>query len=301
MIMHIANRHQPIYIFHLTPEISLIWTALGSLLLILAAAASSWYYAMIHAETVIFRLDSSGGGLGTGIISFLGWLIITFGTIIVHELLHGIAFATFGGSPHYGFKVKYFMPLAYATSPGNCFRRNIFIIIALAPLVIIDIGCLVLLAIFPQATWLIWVIALNTGGAIGDIWMTVQLLRCPQSIRVEDRKEGIAIYAPPDVTRQQLPFNRIDNNRLHSTGKFWLNLTLMILVLLLISSFLLIPLLKMLEVPSFIIGNNNFWILRWQNTATGFSLGFNWISVLIMIITLCFLGFVVNLVQRRLQ
>ncbi|BDI14421.1 hypothetical protein ANSO36C_02230 [Nostoc cf. commune SO-36] len=44
--MNTATRNEPIYVFHLTPEISLIWTTLGSLLLILAAAVGSqlWYF-----------------------------------------------------------------------------------------------------------------------------------------------------------------------------------------------------------------------------------------------------------------
>ncbi|MCC5632777.1 DUF3267 domain-containing protein [Nostoc sphaeroides CHAB 2801] len=158
--MNIATRNEPIYVFRVTPEISLIWTTLGSLLLILAAAGASWYYAIIHEQTVIFSVESSGDGAWRGIIAFLVLLTIICITTIVHELVHGIAFAAFGGSPRYGLKVKYFLPLAYATSPGEFFRRNAFIMIGLAPLVVLDIVCLLLLAIFPQASWLIWVIAL---------------------------------------------------------------------------------------------------------------------------------------------
>ncbi|MFH7024132.1 MAG: DUF3267 domain-containing protein [Heteroscytonema crispum UTEX LB 1556] len=299
--MNLTNRHQPIYVFELTPEISLIWTTLGSLLLILAAAGASWYYAIIHGETLIFNVESSEGEPWRGIIPFVVLFVITFGTIIIHEFVHGIAFAAFGGSPRYGLKVKYLLPLAYATSPGNFFRRNSFIVIGLAPLIVIDIICLLLLAIFPQAPWLIWVIAINTGGAIGDIWMAVQLLRCPKSIRVEDREEGVAIYAPANVTCRELPFEQTDKSRPRSVVKSLLNLTLMALCLLLISSFLLIPLLKILEVPSFIIGNNYFWILRWQNTTQGFSLGFNVISLIILILTFFFLGFIANMFKIHSQ
>ncbi|MBD2354897.1 DUF3267 domain-containing protein [Tolypothrix sp. FACHB-123] len=297
--MNVTNRHQKIYVFHLTPEISLIWTTLGSLLLILAAAVASWYYSLIHDETLIFTVENSQAGIWGGIIPFVIFFMITFATIIVHELVHGVAFAAFGGSPRYGLKVKYLLPLAYATAPGNLFHRNTFIFIALAPLVVIDIICLLLLAIFPQAPWLIWVIALNTGGAIGDIWMAVQLLRCPQSVAVEDREEGMAIYAPPDVSRRQLPFTSNDKNRPRSLAKSLLNIALMAVALLFISSLLLIPLLKSLEVPSFIIGNNDFWIFRWENTAKGFGLGFNWISVLWLIVSLALLGFLISMLRQR--
>ncbi|MEH2033345.1 MAG: DUF3267 domain-containing protein [Nostoc sp.] len=297
--MNIATRNEPIYVFHITPEISLIWTILGSLLLILAAAGASWYYAIIHEQTVIFSVESSGDGAWRGIIAFLVLLTIICITTIVHELVHGIAFAAFGGSPRYGLKVKYFLPLAYATSPGDFFRRNAFIMIGLAPLVVLDIVCLLLLAIFPQASWLTWVIAFNTGGAIGDIWIAVQLLRCPQSIRVEDREEGIAIYAPPSVTRRELPFARTDKNKPLSGVKALLNLAFMSLALVLISGFLLIPVLKTLEVPSFIIGNNSFWIFRWINNTKGFSIEFNWISFVTVIFTLLLLSFLTNMLRRR--
>lgn len=297
--MNIATRNEPIYVFRLTPEISLIWTTLGSLLLILAAAGASWYYSIIHEQAVIFSVESAGGGAWRGILAFVILLAITFITIIVHELVHGIAFAAFGGSPRYGFKFKYFLPLAYATSPGDLFRRNGFIFIGLAPLIVLDVACLLLLAIFPQASWLIWVIAFNTSGAIGDIWIAVQLLRCPQSIRVEDREEGIAIYAPPNVTCRELPFARTDKTRKRSGVKALLNLAFMALALVLISSFLLIPVLKTLEVPSFIIGNNYFWIFRWINNTKGFSIKFNWLSFLIVIFTLLLLSFLTNMVRRR--
>ncbi len=235
--MNLVTRNQPIYVFRLTPEISMIWTILGSLLLILAAAGASWYYAVIHEQAMIFSVKSSEGELGRIIFPFISLIAITFGTIVVHELVHGIAFAAFGGSPRYGFKVKSFLPLAYATAPGYFFHRNAFIVIGLAPLLVIDIVCFLLLAIFPQAPWLIWVIAFNTGGAIGDIWIAVQLLRCPRSIRVEDREEGIAIYAPSSVTPQNLPFVRTDQSRHHSVIKSLLNLALMALALVLIASF----------------------------------------------------------------
>lgn len=296
--MNMATRDRPIYVFRLTPEISLIWAILGSLLLILAAAGASWYYGIIHEQSVIFSVEGSEGGVWQGILIFLILFVITFGTIFIHELVHGIAFAAFGGSPRYGLKVKYSLPLAYATSPGHTFSRNTFLIIGLAPLVVIDVVCLLLLAIFPQAPWLIWVIAFNTGGAIGDIWIAVQLLRCPKSIRVEDREEGIAIYAPPHVNCQELPFASAKTNRPRSSVKFLLNTALMTLSLVLMSSFLLIPILKTLEVPSFIIGNNYFWILRWVNTTKRFGLELNWISLVILIFTLLFLNLCTHIIHK---
>jgi hypothetical protein len=71
---------------------------------------------------VIFSLEGSESGVWQVIQAFGSLLAITFVTIFVHELIHDIAFAAFGGSPRYEFKVKYLLPLAYATSPGNLFH-----------------------------------------------------------------------------------------------------------------------------------------------------------------------------------
>ncbi|BAZ09034.1 hypothetical protein NIES4071_08400 [Calothrix sp. NIES-4071] len=291
--MNTSTQNELIYIFRLTPKISLIWTGLGSLLLILAFSSASWFYGEIHGQSSLsFSLESQDN-FWQNILPLLVFFAILFGTTVIHELVHGIAFAAFGGSPRYGFKVKFLLPLAYATSPGDYFRRNAFIIIGLAPLIVIDVVCLLLLAIFPQTSWLIWVIAFNTAGAIGDIWIAVQLLRCPKSVQVEDREEGMAIYAPPNITRRQLPFSRT-NNKSSSIALKLLNFIIMTLALIVSASFLLVPILKILNVPSFIIGNNNFWILRWENTSKSFGFGFNFFSILILTIVFLLLSIILS-------
>ena len=297
--MNRTTRNEAIYVFRLTPEILLIWTTLSLFLLILAASGASWYYAIIHQQTVSFSIKSAEGGAWQGIIGLVVLLAITFVTTIIHELMHGIAFATFGGSPRYGLKVKYFLPLAYATSPGDIFRRNAFIVIGLAPLLVIDVVSLLMLTIFPQAPWLIWVIAFNTSSAIGDIWIAVQLLRCPKLIGVEDREESIAIYAPLNVTRQELPFARSDKSKFYSSIKTALHIVLMNFALMLISGFFLVLLLKILEVPSFTVGNNYFLIIRWENTTKGLGFEFTVLSFVIIIFILLLLTFLTNMLRRR--
>ena len=299
--MNTTTRNEAIYVFRLTPEILLIWNTLSLFLLILAASGASWYYAIIHQQTVSFSIIiiSAEGGAWQGIIGLVVLLAITFVTTIIHELVHGIAFATFGGSPRYGLKVKYLLPLAYATSPGDIFRRNAFIVIGLAPLLVIDVVSLLMLTIFPQAPWLIWVIAFNTSSAIGDIWIAVQLLRRPKLIGVEDREESIAIYAPLNVTRQELPFAITGKSRFRSGIKAVLSIAFMSFLLVLISGFLLVPLLKILEVPSFIVGNNYFLIIRWENTTKGFGFEFTVLSFVIVIFILLLLTFLTNMLRRR--
>lgn len=147
--MDTGTRNKPIYVFRITPKISLIWTALGLFLFILAASSASWFYGKIHGQSSLnFSLEGSQDNFWENILPFLSLFAIILGTAIIHELVHGVAFTAFGGSPRYGVKVKYFLPLAYATSPGDYFRRNAFIVIGLAPLIVIEAIILVVSMVF---------------------------------------------------------------------------------------------------------------------------------------------------------
>jgi hypothetical protein len=130
---------------------------------------------------------------------------------------------------------------------------------------------LLLLAIFPQAPWLGWVVVFNTAGAVGDLWIATLLLRCPSSITVEDRKAGVAIYAPPHLDSRSLPFRK---RRGKAKSVLWdmLNAIASVVAALIAVSFLLPVFFDILQVPSFAIGTNNWWIVRWENNPKGFNL-----------------------------
>ena len=78
-----------------------------------------------------------------------------------------------------------------------------------------------------------------------------------------------------------------------------LNFILMTLALLVIASFLLVPIFNALSIPSFTIGTNNFWILRWENTSQGFGIGFNWLSILILTLVYLLLGIVISIFHKK--
>ncbi|MDM9385505.1 DUF3267 domain-containing protein [Chlorogloeopsis sp. ULAP01] len=294
--MTISTYREPTYVFRITPELALRWTSLSILLFVLTLAGVSRLYQVIHGQPWTFSWQTSSQ-TWTGFLTFLAFVVIFFGTLVIHELLHGLAFRAFGGSPRYGIKVKYFFPYAYATSPGDIFSRNAFVTIGLAPLIVIDLVCLVLLAIFPQATWLVWVLVINTSGASGDIWMAILLLRCPQLIQVEDRRAGMAIYTPGEIDPRSLPFkSSIDKTR--SVLGAWGNITLIVLMVFLIGSFLLPLIFNILQVPSFMLGTDAFWLIRWQNDATGFGLTFNLVSLLLIAAGIGILGILVQVFFR---
>jgi hypothetical protein len=121
-------------------------------------------------------------------------LVITF---VLHELMHGLVMHMFGAKPKYGIIWKGMM--FYATSPGYAFHRNNYVVIALAPFVCISI--LVILGMWLlQGT--LWVVLLglcgtiNASGAIGDMWMTMIVLRHATTAQVIDERDGIRVFLP---------------------------------------------------------------------------------------------------------
>src|SRR3990170_884282 len=112
-----AERGAPAYTIGLSKMLVTRLSAYGMLLFFLAAGVFS---SLIGRE-------------GSGGISAL-YVATFFGTLVAHELVHGLFFRIFGGKPRYGAGVKYFFPYFYATSPGTAFRLRQMIIIGLAPL-----------------------------------------------------------------------------------------------------------------------------------------------------------------------
>src|SRR5690606_317700 len=100
-------------------------------------------------------------------------LAVVLVLMILHEGVHGIAIAAFGGKPEYGaIMIGKVMPALYCTSPGTRFTRAQFIVIALAPAVVIGLGTAVAIAALP-AGWLVVPAAMHLGGCVGDFAMTI--------------------------------------------------------------------------------------------------------------------------------
>ncbi len=130
-------------------------------------------------------------GLGE-IVSVIAGILLT---LVLHELTHGLAMRMFGARPRYGILWKGLM--FYATSPGYAYRRNNYLVISLAPFIFISI--LVVLGMWLlQGT--LWVALLgicgiiNASGAIGDMWMTLIVLRYATTALVIDERDGIRVF-----------------------------------------------------------------------------------------------------------
>jgi hypothetical protein len=133
---------------------------------------------------------------GVDVWSPLVLLVLFVAMIVIHELCHGFAFMAFGAHPRYGLNLK--MGVAYAAAPDDYLTRSAYIVVALAPLVVISIGSIILMAL--TAGGLRFLIALfgviNAGSAVGDLWFFAVILRHPPTLLVRDVGDGAELYVP---------------------------------------------------------------------------------------------------------
>lgn len=126
------------------------------------------------------------------------WWLGVIGVLVVvfplHELLHGVAIQGFGHAARYGAKLS--QGVLYATADGAYFRRAEYLVVALTPLVVITLLGTALMALGPD--WITGYAALaviiNASGAIGDLWMALELLRYPARALVRDESVGFRIF-----------------------------------------------------------------------------------------------------------
>lgn len=145
--------------------------------------------------TVVLRLrpDISGS---TGMSWSLGLVAALVIILPLHEGLHGLAIRWAGHKPRYGLKLD--KGALYATADNALFPRNVFIVIALAPLVGITLLGMALMLVLPDRLvyFAAIAVALNAGAAIGDLWMTAVVLRYPSLALVRDEADSLRVYLP---------------------------------------------------------------------------------------------------------
>ena len=207
--------------------------------------------------------------------TILSSVALVIGTFVLHELIHGVFMSKYGGKPSYGAGIAhYILPYFYATTK-TIFTRNQFIVIAIAPLVVISLVAIGIMAAFPSiAHWMVIPFVLNGSGAVGDLWVTRNILRCPKHATVEDRKNGVIIYGK----ETDKPINI-------STTGFGSGFCKVFMLCIVATGFLMIiaPMaLDISGVESFAIGpaNSFFTIFEYQSIGEGFEFGFFPMSLL---------------------
>ena len=186
---------QRLWEIRITPGLAGVWTILGLGLLVGATLGVSWLEVALHPD---WRSTSPV----LAVLSVLAALPVTY---VAHEGVHGLVFRVFGGRPRYGGGFASGIPYFYAACPGQRFARDRFLLVGLAPLVLLDLAGLALMLAAPAAVFGAALVVFNTSGAIGDLWAAGVLLQAPRWVEIEDDGPSFIAWAPAERTAPRLP------------------------------------------------------------------------------------------------
>lgn len=141
--------------------------------------------------TVFFDVESPK----PTVLRILAMLGGTFVYLVLHEAVHGIFMRAFcrEEKPSFGFTGIY----AYAASRAY-FNRRDYLIIGLAPIVIWGAVLLALAFLVPREWfWVVYFIQImNVAGAAGDVYVSIRMLKRPDTMLVQDDGVAMRIYLP---------------------------------------------------------------------------------------------------------
>ena len=174
---------------------------------LLQVAGLAWFFAasfLVLKMVAALRPDFILAGEFNNVLDVLLWglaaLLIIFITVTIHELVHGLFFWLFSKSrPQFGIGPGY----AYAAAPDWFFPKGQYLIIGMAPLVVLTVIGLIAIAFAPLG-WLpaiFLVIVFNAGGAIGDIYVCLRIGLEAPNIWVKDTGDGFEVYRTVDGRR----------------------------------------------------------------------------------------------------
>ena len=120
---------------------------------------------------------------------------------VIHELVHGLFYWRFAGQrPRFGIKGPSFY---VAAPPEVFFPRDQYLIVGIAPFVLLTLAGLLLMIVVPLAVLptLMLFVAFNAAGAAGDLLMFARLLCFSSDTLMQDRDTGVRVYGPEAVQR----------------------------------------------------------------------------------------------------
>ncbi len=160
-------------------------------------AVSAWFFAVVlnvlRPEEAKNGLAVSFSNLGGILQSVLAVILATGAMIVLHEAVHGIFFWLFTRSiPKFAFKGLY----AYAAAPQWYLPKRSYLVVALAPLVVLSLAGMALMLVVPSSWFIILLLFLviNASGAIGDLWVTAWLVRQPNTCYANDLGDAVTLY-----------------------------------------------------------------------------------------------------------
>ncbi|WP_159076976.1 DUF3267 domain-containing protein [Halococcoides cellulosivorans] len=197
-----VDDHEPlIAAYGVSRPLVVQWTVVSVLGVVVSLFGFGLLYHAVNgsAGPIAFVATPETGWWNVG-LTVLALATVVVAVVVPHELCHGLAIRAFGGRPRYGLGVAYaVVPYAFATTETR-FSRNQFVVIALAPLVVLSaLGVPAMLAF--EWPWLAVPLAMNAGGAVGDVWMALTILGYPDTVTVRDTTTGLEVYGPGDCER----------------------------------------------------------------------------------------------------
>ena len=131
----------------------------------------------------------------SSLLQILGLLFIVAFVIVAHELVHGLFFWMFTRDrPKFGFRGAY----AFAAAPDWYLPRDPYLVVGLAPLVVITALGLALVAVVPllAVPAVLLTVTLNAAGAVGDLAVVAWLLTRPAEALINDHGDRFSLYVP---------------------------------------------------------------------------------------------------------
>lgn len=143
-----------------------------------------WARPELTTGTFTFMLD---------LVKLFSFFVSVVLMLLVHEAIHGFFFWVFTHSkPVFALRPLY----AYAAAPDWYIPARQYLIVALAPLLLIDIiGLLAMLA--APAGWVLilaFLVALNTAGSIGDMYIVARLVRLSSGSLAKDAGDSVSFF-----------------------------------------------------------------------------------------------------------
>ena len=128
---------------------------------------------------------------------FLPFLLSILVVAVVHELIHGLAYQRYGYEVSYG--IYWSMGAVYAAVFGEFHGREENLVVGAAPLFLITIIFVPLLAVPIPAVAItaFFILTLNTGGSVGDIYALWRFYRMPEgTIFFDHSLQDSFVYEP---------------------------------------------------------------------------------------------------------
>ena len=125
--------------------------------------------------------------------AILAVVVVTAVMIVLHEAVHGVGFWIFTRTmPVFAFKGVY----AYAAAPAWYLPKAQYLLVALAPLVVLSLLGVALMLVVPTGGFIILLLFLvsNASGAVGDLWVVGWLLRQPSKCYANDRGDAVTLF-----------------------------------------------------------------------------------------------------------